>query len=472
MNIQGKKIKTAYFIGVKGVGMTMLAQFLSQHGVLVSGSDVPETFMTDQVLKKAGVKVFAGFDAKQVIEADLIVYSIAYNQKNNCEVANLNHFQKSLILNFSEAVGAVFSAHHGIAVCGSHGKTTTSAWLGYVLQKAGLEPNVLVGARVPQFKGSAISGKSKLFVAEADEYGNKLRYFSPQGVLLNNIDYDHPDYFKTKKAYFQVFVDFIKKIPAKGFLVVNVQDKQAIEAAKFCSGRVFPYAVVNSKDEAEYWTQKGILTGYDAILKDGQQYFKIFGQSGLFKIKLLGAHNIANALAVIAGALALGLEIKEIKKHLATFSGTARRAELLGEFNGVRIFDDYAHHPSEVQATVKAFREAYLDKKLIVFFHPHTFTRTKALFADFVKSFSGVDFLGILEIYGSAREKQGGVSSRDLVNVINNKNKLEKRRQTVQYFRDLNEAEVYLRKNLQAGEVLLLMGAGDIFRIGEKLLKS
>ncbi|MCX6795751.1 MAG: UDP-N-acetylmuramate--L-alanine ligase [Candidatus Falkowbacteria bacterium] len=472
MNIQGRKVKTAYFIGIKGVGMTMLAQFLTQQGVLVSGSDIPETFMTDKVLRRTGIRVFSGFQASQIQGADLIVYSIAYSKENNCEVAALGNFKKSLVLNFSQAVGAVFSSHDGIAVCGSHGKTTTSAWLGYILQKVGLNPNVLVGARVPQFNGSALSGTSKLFVAEADEYGNKLQYFSPQGVLLNNIDYDHPDYFKTKKAYLQVFIDFIKKIPPKGFLVVNVQDKQAIEVAKFCQGRVFPYALVNGKDEAEHWAQKGILVGYGATLKDGQQYFKVFGQAGLFKTKLLGAHNVANALAVIAGALALGVEISEIKKYLASFSGTARRAELLGKFNGVKIFDDYAHHPSEVQATVKAFREAYPDKKLVVFFHPHTFTRTKVLFKDFVKSFSGADFLGILEIYGSAREKQGGVSSRDLVLEIKQKNKITKQEQIVKYFKDLKEAEFYLRESLQAGDLLLLMGAGDIFRVGEALVKK
>lgn len=470
MNIQGKKIKSAYFIGIKGVGMTMLAQFLRQQGVIVSGSDVSETFMTDKVLRDAGVEVFAGFKATQVKPADLIVYSIAYDKKNNEEVSALAKFKNSLVLNFSEAVGAVFSAHHGVAVCGSHGKTTTSAWLGYVLHKAGLEPNVLVGARVPQFKGSAISGKSKLFVAEADEYGNKLRYFAPQGVLLNNVDYDHPDYYKTKKSYLQAFIDFVKKIPKSGFLVVNVQDEQAIEAAKYCQGRVFPYAVVSTSAEAKYWGEKGILVAYGATIKDGQQYFKIFGQAGTFKIKLLGAHNIANALAVIAGALALGVEMLEIKKHLATFLGTARRSELLGTFNGVKVYDDYAHHPSEVQATIKAFREAYTDKHLVVFFHPHTFTRTKALFKNFIKSFSGVDFLGVLEIYGSAREKQGGISSKDLVAEIQKGNKLEKNKQQVKYFKDLKAAEVYLRDNLKKGDLLLLMGAGDIFRVGEGLL--
>lgn len=472
MNIQGKKIKSAYFIGIKGVGMTMLAQFLRQQGVIVSGSDVPETFMTDKVLRDAGVEVFAGFKAEQMIPADLIVYSIAYNKKNNCEVANLGNFKKSLVLNFSEAVGAVFSAHHGVAVCGSHGKTTVSAWLGYVLLKAGLEPSVLVGAKVPQFSGSAISGKSKLFVAEADEYGNKLRYFKPQGVLLNNIDYDHPDYFKTKKAYLQVFIDFIKKIPEKGFLVVNVQDAQAIEAAKYCQGQVIPYTVAQSLDEATHWGERGILSAYSAEIKDGEQYFKIFGQSGVFKIKLLGAHNISNALAVIAGALALGVEMKTIKKHLAAFSGTARRAELLGTLKGVKIYDDYAHHPSEVKATIKAFREAYPDKRLVVFFHPHTFSRTKALFKDFVKSFEDVDFLGVLEIYGSAREKQGGISSKDLVLEIKKGNKIYKNKQEVKYFKDLKAAETFLSVKLRNNDLLLLMGAGDIFRIGESLLKK
>lgn len=470
MNIRGRKIKSAYFVGIKGVGMTMLAQFLTQQGVVVSGSDVSEIFMTDKVLKSAGINVFSGFRPEQIIKADLIVYSIAYNKKNNPEVAALKNFKSSLILNFSEAIGAVFSSYQGIAVCGSHGKTTTSAWLGYVLWRAGLAPNVLTGARVPQFKGSALSGKSKLFVAEADEYGNKLKYFFPRGVILNNIDYDHPDYFKTRGAYQKVFVDFIKKIPSQGFLVVNVQDKAAIKAAGFCRGKILPYAVVGSEEEAKYWNGKGITTAYKVILKDGRQSFKIYNQPGIFRIKLLGVHNIANALAVCVASLALGLDVETIKKHLANFSGTARRGELLGEFRGVKVFDDYAHHPSEVRATIKAFKSAYPNKRLVVLFHPHTFTRTKALFADFVKSFSEADRLGVLEIYGSAREKQGGVSSRELIEAVKKNNRQEKISQSVCYLKDLVAAERDLRKNLKPNDLVLLMGAGDIFRVGERLL--
>jgi UDP-N-acetylmuramate--alanine ligase len=380
--------------------------------------------------------------------------------------------KKALVIKYAEALGMVFSAHQGIAVCGSHGKTTTSAWLGYVLQQAGIDPSVLVGSRVPQFNGSAILGQSPYFVAETDEYQNKLQYFFPQGVLLNNIDYDHPDFFKTKASYYKVFEDFLKKIPAKGFLVANASDALVRKACKSCKGKVITYSLGSHKQASDYVSSAAEMVG-------DKQVFEVFKKVkdmaaweslGEFSIKLSGDHNILNALAVIAASQQLGAGLQEIKKGLSSFTGTERRLQTLGEYRGAEIIDDYAHHPTEIKATLSGLRARCQDKKIITIFHPHTFTRTKALLGDFSKSFGAADEVIILNIYGSAREKQGGVSSAELVKLMRIFNKENKIKQSVKNLAGIDEAAAYLKASLDSNKVALLMGAGDVFRVGEKLL--
>lgn len=450
--------------------MTMLAQFLVGEGIEVSGSDGEEKYMTDEVLKKSGIKIIEKFDAKNIpADADLIIYSTAYGAETNVEVAAALS-GKIKVLTYAQALGEVFNQKYGIAVVGSHGKTTTTAWLGYLMEKSGLNPSVMVGARVPQFDGCALVGNSDYLVIEADEYQNKLENYQPKAVILNNIDYDHPDFFKTEADYENAFIEFIKKIPAKGFLVVNYDDSILRKIARAnCRGKVISYAI---NEAADY-------VAYD-IKNDGQkQYFKVkFGvdnqeeedepsveELGDFSISLMGKHNISNALAVIATAVELNVDLFKIRKYLEEFSGTARRLQVLGEFRGATIIDDYAHHPTEIKATIEALRQRYNKRRLVVAFHPHTFSRTKALFDDFVKSFVGVDELLLVEIYGSAREKQGGVSSRDLVEKI-------KAGQKAEYAASLADCEKYLREKIERDDVVVLMGAGDIFRVGENLVKK
>jgi len=462
------KYKKFYLLGIKGVGMTMLAQFLKEQGKAVSGVDIADVFMTDKVLRREKISVRLGFDVSKIPTDAVIIYSSAYTTDNNIEMAYLKNnpdkFKKLPILNYAQAIGALFSSYLGIAVCGSHGKTTTAAWLGFVLQKAGLAPNVLVGAPVPQFKGSAILGKSDYFIAEADEYQNKLQYFQPHGIVLNNIDYDHPDYFKTKAAYARVFADFIKKLPPSGFLTANAADAQIMKLLPLCRAQVFTYALA---DKVQRRQQNITLLAHSVRRRHGYQYFQV-NDFGEFKIKLLGEHNVENALAVLATAWALGLDIRKLKTALASFSGAARRAELMGKYGKIPVFDDYGHHPTEVRATLQAFKEAYSGKRLVVVFHPHTFTRTQALFQDFIHSFAEADVLGILEIYGSAREVQGGVSSRDLVKAL----KAAGRKKPAVYLSDFDQALSWLKKILKPNDILLLIGAGDIFRVGERLLKK
>ena len=439
--------------------MTMLAQFLAAKGVQIIGSDISEIFMTDAVLKKAKIKVLSPFAAQNVpSDVDLIVYSIAYSEQNNEEMAEARKTGIKM-MSYSEAVGEAFSQHQGIAVCGSHGKTTVSAWLGYVLWQCGLQPNVLVGANVPQFKGSDLIGRTKLFVAEADEYGNKLQYFFPYGVLLNNVDYDHPDYFKTSQDYTKVFAAFIKKIPKAGFLVVDFDDPIAKRLAKNNLGQTISYSL---KDKTANYFANNIR------LERGKQVFSVYSQQkywGEIKTILIGDHNVANALATIAGAIRLGAKKKDLIKSLGEFKGTARRLQTMGEYRGAKIIDDYGHHPTEIKATLAALRSLYPKRELIVLFHPHTFSRTAALFTDFSTSFSAANQVMVMDIYSSAREKKGKVTAQGLAAAIRLKSRVK-----TSYLKDIVAATKYFKTNLKSNQILLLLGAGDVFRVGENLL--
>jgi len=465
------KKKKIYMIGIKGVGMTMLAQYLVGNGLEVSGSDVEEDFATTKdVLSRLDITVVNNFSINNIpSDADLIIYSSAYNADRNEEV-RAALAGKIKTLTYAEAMGEIFNENYGIAVVGSHGKTTTTAWLGYVLEKAKKNPSVMVGSRVPQFDGASLVGKSDLLVIEADEYQNKLRFFNPRGVLLNNIDYDHPDFFKTKDDYEKVFAEFLKKIPKKGFLVANFDDKVVQRVAlEDCFGKVISYGLENKEaDYMAYDIKQGVDRQFFKVKIKEDDEFGFGGELGSFSIRLLGRHSISNALAVIAAATELGVELKDIREYLYEFLGTVRRLETMGKYKGAIIIDDYAHHPTEIKTTIAGVRKNYQEKKIVVVFHPHTFTRTNGLLNEFSESFDEADELIVLDIYGSAREEQGGVHSNDIIN------KIKKRSPsfTCTYIPTLMECEEYLRKNLNGNEVVLLMGAGDVFRIGEGLVNS
>ena len=442
------KAKNIYFIGIKGVGMTALAQILRAQGKIVSGSDTPEKFFTDKVLKRAKIKFSEGFSAQNLPDkVSLVIRSSAYAANNNIEVAATLK-RKLPILTQAEALAQIFNSKFGIAVCGSHGKTTTSALLAFVLRQAGLDLTAAIGSVVPQFRGNALTGRGKIMVIEADEYQNKLKLYQPKVVVLNNIDYDHPDWFKTPAAYQQAFADFAQKIPKSGLLVANFGDKQVVQAAEKCKCKVVSYG-----------KQTGNFRFKILDLRFNQQYFKVWRQDkdlGKFKMKLIGEHNVQNATAVIAACLELKVPLSKIKQALAKFKGAARRLEILGKYKGAPFIDDYAHHPTEIQATLLALRQQYPRQKIICAFMPHTYTRTKALFKEFAKSFINADEVIILPIYGSAREKQGGVSSEDLAKKIG---------KNAHYIASINACAAYLKQRVNKNNVVVLMGAGDAFRV-------
>lgn len=470
MAVKTKK-KKAYFIGIKGVGMTMLAQFLHARGYAVSGSDVSDTFLTDAVLRRLRIPVRSPFAPENIPAAPgMVVHSSAFSAANNSELAYLaKHQSKVPVFSYAEALGREFNRYRGIAVCGSHGKTTTTAWLGYVLMKAGRQPNVLVGSNVPQFRGSGLTGRSPWLVAETDEYQNKLRFFDPQGIVLNNIDYDHPDFFKDRIAYRQVFQDFVAKLPASGWLIVNGDDTEAMVVSKACPAKIIRCGVNSA--EADYLAT-------DLTLKRGRQAFRLQVRGrdqGEFRLSLYGIHNVHNALGVIAAARQLGVSWIQIRQHLGTFRGTERRSQVLGEYQGALIIDDYAHHPAEIRATLAALRARWPHNRLVTVFHPHTFSRTRALFDDFVDSFSDTDILLVLDIYGSAREaasERAGMSGAKLARAVVARNRQAKRYQAVESVATLDDAAKRLCQIIKPGDRAVLMGAGDVFRIGGQLLSQ
>jgi len=438
--------------------MTAIAQVFKLRGAEVTGSDTHEKFFTDEVLAKNGIKFYEGFDAKNLAaeKPDLVIYSTAYTEEN----PELAAARKSgvAILSYPEALGQILKEGFGIAISGTHGKTTTTAMLGFVLRELGADPTVIVGSAVPQLGGNARAGGGKYVVIEADEYQNKFLYFDPRAIILTSAEYDHPDFFKTPEEYNDAFRKFVEKIPVDGFLVACGDDKSVLEISKSAKCKIISYGLT-----AGDWRAENILARVCGMEFEVLEY----GEShGIFKIQLFGNHNVANALAVIATARELGFDLEKIREALEKFSGAVRRFEIKAEAGGVLVIDDYGHHPTEIKVTLEAARQKYPGRRIWCVFHPHTFTRTKALLSDFAKSFGAVDKTIVIDIYGSAREVAGGVSSGELVELIKKEGK------DALYISTISEAAEFLAKEVKSGDVVITMGAGDVWRVGELLLKK
>lgn len=451
------KIKKAYFIGIKGAGMAAVAEILHARGVEVLGSDTAEKFFTDEILTRRKIKFYEKFSAGNIPDdADLVVYSTAYNEKNNAEIAEAK--KRNLpMMSYPEILGELFKEKFSIAVCGTHGKTTTTAMLAECLRYSGADPSAIVGSKVIQWEGSSLAGQGKYFVAEADEYQNKLQYYNPFAAVLTSVDWDHPDYFPDFKSYKKVFSDFVAKIPKHGFLVVWGDSSNVLEVANNAKCEVIKYGFLEDND--------AIITKYET--RNMKQFFEIVYNNknlGEFEIQLVGRHNILNVAAAIATCYKLKIDMEKVREALKSFQGTARRFEYVGERNGAILIDDYAHHPEEIKATLKAAREIYPEKNIITIFHPHTFTRTKALLQEFAQSFNDTDKVIVIDIYGSAREVQGGVSSKELVDLINRYN-----HDKAEYIPTIDEVVEYLKDKAGENNIVISMGAGDVWKVTKNL---
>jgi UDP-N-acetylmuramate--alanine ligase len=455
--IDFSKIKKIYFIGIKGSGVVALVEIFSGRGYKVTGSDTDEKFFTEDILKKKlFVKYHEGFDAKNIKDdIDLVVYSTAYNEKNNEEFKTAKYKMIPMI-SYPEMMAHLFNEKYGIAVAGTHGKTTTTAMLAEIFRVAGLEPTAAVGSLVRQWRGSTLVGRSEFMILEADEYQNKIGLYNPQAAILTSADWDHPDFFPTFEQYKSTFARFVEKIPRHGFLVVCGDRSETLEIAKSAKCKVISYGFGKDVDMK--------IASHE--IREGKQFFSVSMRDkklGNFEIMLPGRHNILNATAAVAMAHQFNAKMEKVEEALANFEGTSRRFEYIGQRNGAILIDDYGHHPEEIKATLQAAREFFPKRRIWCVFHPHTFTRTKALLSEFSQSFEDADRVIVLDIYGSAREVQGGVHSKDLVELA------KKYHRNVEYISTIPEVVEFLKEKISREDLVIAMGAGNVWEVVERL---
>lgn len=452
MNASLADARSIYIVGIKGTGMTALAQVLHGQGKRVEGSDTAETFFTDDVLRRNGIAVHEGFSATNLPQnIDVVLHSTAYTEEHE-EVREA--LRRGLpVLTYPQALGELFRAYEGISITGSHGKTTVTAMVGSILLADGRDPTVIVGAPVTAFHGNALVGHSRLFVAETDEYQNKFTQYSPRHLLVTNIDYDHPDFFSSAEAYRDTFKRFIEKLPGDGVLVTNAHNRETV--------RVLRELKRSSTTFGREGADASILS---SVWEDERQQICLRwkGEEHALALHLPGFHNAENAAAAFALCASLGVVPSVIVSALEAFQGATRRFQLVGTVDGAPVIDDFAHHPTEIAATIAATRQRYPGKRILTVFHPHTYSRTKALLDAFAAALTG-DVTIVIEVYGSSREKERTVSSRDLVEKL--------RIGEAHYTATIEDAAALVRRTVKPDDLLLLLGAGDAWKLAG-LLKA
>ena len=447
-----------YFIGIGGISMSGLAEILLSEGFTVSGSDWNRSALTEH-LEKSGAHVNYGKPQKAeniTDDIDLVVYTAAVHADNQ-EFSRAKELQLPM-LSRAEFLGQLMKNYDTpIAVSGTHGKTTTTSMISEILLQANTDPTLSIGGILKSIHGNIRVGHSGLFVAEACEYTNSFLSFFPTIGIILNIDADHLGFFKDIDDIRHSFRRFAELLPADGTLIINADTPKYEDIIRDLPCNVITYGL---EHDADY--QAADIT-YD---KYGHASFSVLRNGvkvGSYYLKVPGIHNVSNALAAIALGHLLGLSEEVIIKGLGSFTGTDRRFQYKGEVAGVTIVDDYAHHPTEIEATLHAAHN-YPHKKLWCVFQPHTYTRTKALLPEFAKALSLADHVVVADIYAARETDTLGISSEDL------QKRIQELGTPCEYFPTFDEIENYLLSNCQEGDLLITMGAGDVVNIGEHLL--
>lgn len=454
--IDFKKPLHIHFIGIGGISMSGLAEVLLQEGFSITGSDSQQSPLTEK-LESMGAKVYYGQRSSNIEDtAQLVVYTAAIHPDNPEYACALD---KGIpMLTRAELLGQIMRNYKTpIAVSGTHGKTTTTSMMSHVLLEGQTDPTISVGGILPAIGGNIRVGKSQTFITEACEYTNSFLSFFPKISIILNIDADHLDFFKDIDDIRHSFRLFAEKLPADGTLIINSDTPRYEEITADLPCEVITYGLDSSGDYAAaniQFDQFGNAS-FDCCCK-GQQI-------GTFKLKVPGKHNVSNALATIALGLKIGLSPETIAAGLDSFRGTDRRFQYKGEIAGVTIIDDYAHHPTEIQATLNSAKN-YPHKKIWCVFQPHTYTRTHALLSDFAQALTLADEVVLADIYAAREKNTLGISSQDL------QDKILELGTSCHYFPTFDEIEKFLLENCSQGDLLITMGAGDVVKIGENLL--
>ena len=456
-----KNLKSFHFIGIGGAGMSVLAKILIESGLTVTGSDRVES-STTEMLKNLGAKIFIGHDEKNISKnIDAIVYSSAIPQ-DNPEIVKAAEL-KIPKLHRSDINATLLNDKKGIAVAGAHGKTTTTSMIGFVLHNAGVDPTIIIGGESTDLGTGAILGKSDWLVSEADESDGSFIKLKPSVAVVTNIEDDHLDFYGTVeriRAAFKIFIENVHK--DDGVAVLCYDSENLRNLAGEIQRKIISYGIDNDAD----YMAKNIRANSDGTKFD--VFRKIDGKEknlGKIKLAIHGRHNVLNALATVATAMHVGVKFPKIAEGLSKFHGAKRRFQTLGRVKNVWVVDDYAHHPTEIAATLKAAHETN-PNKIICVFQPHRYSRTKLLLKEFGKAFVDADSLVLTDIYSAGEEKIDGISGETILEEV-----LSASNQEVSYIPKREELAAFLLDRVSPGDLVITMGAGDIFKTGNELLE-
>ena len=453
---RGVAVKRVHIVGIGGSGMSAIARVLHEMGWTVTGSDQQASRFTES-LEAAGVKVMIGHRAENIGEVEAVVMSSAI-APDNVEVVAARE-RRLPVFKRADFLGELMVGRVGVAVAGTHGKTTTTGLIAHVLQQAGLDPTYIVGGTLLDYDTNARAGAGP-FVIEADEYDHMFLGLKPAIAIVTNVEHDHPDMFPTLADMQAAFKAFVDRLPADGLLIACAQDRFARDLAADWAARGGRARVYGRRRDDDYRADSiapNNAGGSDFLAcRNGDTM-------GLVRTRLPGEHNVLNVLAALAVADELGVDFNVFRNAVAEYRGAGRRFEVKGEASGVTVVDDYAHHPTEIKATLEAARRRFGDRPLWAMFQPHTFSRTRTLMAEFAESFVKADHVIVTEIFASREARDPSVSGADLVRRMQHRD--------ARFVQTLDDATDLLAASLEPGDVLLTLGAGDGNRVGDDVLR-
>lgn len=452
-----RKYKNIHMIGIGGVSMSGIAAILKNWGFTVTGSDSSDSEAVQNLLKK-GIKVVIGHSLEDVANSDVVVYSAAIKQ-DDPEMLEANRLNIPTIER-ADFLGELTRCYEDtICISGTHGKTTTTSMISLCFLEGLKDPSIQVGAFLKQIDGNYKVGNSEHFIIEACEYVESFLKFSPKAEIILNIDNDHLDYFKTFENIKNAFIKYVKLLPNDGILVINADDTNCLELPNYTGAKTITYAINNENAD---FVAKNIEFDDDGFACFDVYYKNEFFEH--FELSVPGLHNVLNALACISICTEYGVSKNDIKIALSRFTGAHRRFEYKGKIDGkVSVYDDYAHHPTEIIATANALANKKYSKSWVIF-QPHTYSRTKNLLDDFASALINFDNIIILDIYAAREKNTYGVSSNDLVNKINSLGK------TAKYIPDFNECSSYVKSHVNDNDIVITLGAGTVTKIGPMLV--
>ena len=442
-----------HMIGIGGAGMSGIAEVLHRQGHKVTGSDLKESPYT-QRLRDAGIKVRIGHAAHQVADAEEVVISTAI-PSTNPELLEARRRSISIVPRAAALARILAGGKKSIAVAGTHGKTTTTSMTTHALKILGENPTALIGGELNDIGSNVVLGESALFVAEADESDRSLLYLKPEAAIVTNVEFDHPDFYSSLEDVFSTFERFVETLPLDGHLVVCADDPNCLRLAALAPCPVTTYGLSSGDLRAKILS----LNSY-VLLEDGRE-------RGTVELGVAGRHNALNSLAAASVARWLGYDAYNAAASLKSFSGVRRRFQLKGERAEIRIIDDYAHHPTELSATLEVARTTRSPEgRLIAVFQPHRYSRTRSLYREFGEALTLADAVLVTEIYGAGEMPQPGVSGKLVVDALCESSI----RPDVYYIPDQHDVPGVLRAIAEPKDTVLTMGAGDISRVGDELL--